>query len=143
MYYPVASLFTLFANTLQNPQDPRARSDLRLMSNVVEFLRALLDGDDFGEETPYKHAYEDGSITRMLQVCGEFQRIAKLVLDKADKESLSKRKRKTEERGQQSLAKSPLSGVTASPGQVSAMVDTAPPPYAPPTDMNSQVMSSL
>lgn len=37
----------------------------------------------------------NGSVKRMLSVCSEFERIAKVVLDKAEKESHSRRKRKT------------------------------------------------
>ncbi|KAK3065863.1 hypothetical protein LTS18_002300, partial [Coniosporium uncinatum] len=41
LYYPVSSLVTLFANILQNPQDGRARADLKLMNLVVNFLSML------------------------------------------------------------------------------------------------------
>lgn len=82
LYYPVSALVTLFANILQNPQDARARSDIRLMNQVVGFLELLA----VDEET--------GGVKRMLNVCSEFERIAKVVLDKADKESHSRRKRK-------------------------------------------------
>lgn len=37
----------------------------------------------------------NGSVKRMLSVCSEFERIAKVVLDKAERESHSRRKRKT------------------------------------------------
>ncbi|KAL8941912.1 MAG: hypothetical protein Q9211_001607 [Gyalolechia sp. 1 TL-2023] len=91
LYFPVSSLVTLFANILQNPQDPRARSDLRLMNQVVNFLSLLAVTE------------EQGGIKRMLGVCVEFERIAKVVLSKAEKESHSRRKRKspkeTEEMG--------------------------------------------
>ncbi|KAI4177077.1 MAG: hypothetical protein LQ343_000559 [Gyalolechia ehrenbergii] len=91
LYFPVSSLVTLFANILQNPQDPRARSDLRLMNQVVNFLSLLAVTE------------EQGGIKRMLGVCVEFERIAKVVLGKAEKESHSRRKRKstreTEEMG--------------------------------------------
>lgn len=40
---------------------------------------------------------ENGSVRRMLSVCSEFERIAKVVLDKADKESSSRRKRRQQE----------------------------------------------
>jgi hypothetical protein len=99
MYYPVSALVTLFANILQNPQDPRARADLAQMHTVVEFLRSVRHVDEMDD-----HAlkFEDGSVTRMLVVCGEFERIAKVVLDKAEKESLSKRKRKPDDSLRQS-----------------------------------------
>lgn len=76
---------TLFANILQNPQEPRARADVKLMNHVVNFL-SLLATDE-----------ENGSVKRMLNVCSEFERIAKVVLDKAERESHSRRKRKTAE----------------------------------------------
>jgi Fungal specific transcription factor domain len=81
LYFPVSALVTLFANILQNPQDPRARADLKLMNLVVNFLSILATDE------------ENGSVKRMFGVCTEFERIAKVVLDKAEKEG-SKRKRK-------------------------------------------------
>ncbi|KAI4288286.1 MAG: hypothetical protein L6R35_002447 [Caloplaca aegaea] len=83
LYFPISALVTLFANILQNPQDPRARSDVRLMNQVVNFLSLLAVTE------------EQGGIKRMLGLCVEFERIAKLVLDKAEKETHSKRKRKS------------------------------------------------
>lgn len=80
IYFPVTALVTLFANILQNPQDSRSRSDLKLMKLVVNFLNMLDENN--------------GSVKRMLSVCAEFERIANVVLDKADKEHASRRKRK-------------------------------------------------
>ncbi|OWO99774.1 hypothetical protein B2J93_6829 [Marssonina coronariae] len=85
LYFPVSALVTLFGNILQNPQDPRARSDVRLMNLVVSFLSML------GTEE------ENGGVKRMLGVCSEFERIAKVVLDRAEKDSSSRRKRKNNE----------------------------------------------
>ncbi|KAF9886071.1 hypothetical protein FE257_012006 [Aspergillus nanangensis] len=83
LYYPVSALVTLFANILQNPNDARARSDVKLMNVVVNFLSTLVSDES------------NGSIKRMLGLCGEFERIAQVVLDKAERESQSKKKRKT------------------------------------------------
>jgi len=83
LYFPVSALVTLFANILQNPQDARARSDIKMMDVVVSFLAMVVT-----DET-------NGSARRMLSVCAEFVRIAKVVLDKAEKESHSRRKRKS------------------------------------------------
>ena len=52
------------------------------MNQVVNFLSLLAVTE------------EQGGIKRMLGVCVEFERIAKVVLDKAEKESHSRRKRK-------------------------------------------------
>ncbi|GAB7357999.1 hypothetical protein MBLNU230_g0165t1 [Neophaeotheca triangularis] len=76
IYYPVSALVTLFANILQNPQDARARSDLKLMSSVVAFLRMIVN--DATES--------NSSVGRMLSVCSEFERIARVVLDKAERD---------------------------------------------------------
>ncbi|TEA22425.1 Fusaridione A cluster transcription factor fsdR [Colletotrichum sidae] len=84
LYFPVSALMTLFGNILQNPLDPRAKSDTRLMNLVVNFLSLL------GQET------ETGGVHRMLGVCSEFERIAKLVIEKAEKEQSSRRKRKSD-----------------------------------------------
>ncbi len=83
LYFPVTALVTLFGNILQNPLDARAKSDTKLMSLVVTFISTL------GEEA------ETGGIRRMLTVCSEFEHIARVVIDKAEKESASKRKRKS------------------------------------------------
>lgn len=82
IYYPVSALVTLFANILQNPNDARARSDIKLMNVVVNFLSTLVSDES------------NGSIKRMLSLCSEFERIAKTVIDRAEKESHSKKKRK-------------------------------------------------
>ena len=82
LYFPVSALVTLFANVLQNPQDPRARADVKLMNLVVNFLYMLVSDE------------QNGSIRRMLGICAEFERIAKVVLDKTEKENHSRRKRK-------------------------------------------------
>ncbi|RWA05072.1 hypothetical protein EKO27_g10036 [Xylaria grammica] len=82
LYFPVSALVTLFGNILQNPNDPRARSDTRLMNLVVTFLSTL------GQEA------ETGGVYRMLGVCAEFERIAKVVIEKAEKDAASRKKRK-------------------------------------------------
>ncbi|EME88371.1 uncharacterized protein MYCFIDRAFT_149027 [Pseudocercospora fijiensis CIRAD86] len=88
LYYPVSSLVTLFANILQNPQDARARSDLKLMSSVVSFL-TMLERDV---------AEANGNVRRMLSVCAEFERIARVALDKVEREMRGRGKRKQAER---------------------------------------------
>ncbi|KAM4056225.1 fungal specific transcription factor [Hirsutella rhossiliensis] len=85
LYFPVSALMTLFGNILQNPLDPRAKSDARLMNLVVNFLSML------GQEA------EQGGVHRMLGICSEFVRIAKVVIEKAEREQSSRRKRKTTE----------------------------------------------
>lgn len=82
LYYPVSALVTLFANILQNPADARARSDIKLMNMVVNFLSMLVTDES------------NGNIRRMLGICSEFERIAKVVVDKNEKESHSRRKRR-------------------------------------------------
>jgi hypothetical protein len=82
LYFPVSALVTLFGNILQNPLDPRARSDTKLMNVVVNFLSTL------GAEA------ETGGVHRMLGVCSEFERIARVVIEKAEKDHASRRKRK-------------------------------------------------
>ena len=81
IYFPVSALVTIFANILQNPQDARARADVKLMELVVNFLSNVVTDEG------------SGSMKRMLSICAEFARIARVVLDKAEKEG-SKRKRK-------------------------------------------------
>jgi hypothetical protein len=85
LYHPVSALVTLFGNILQNPLDPRAKSDTRLMNVVVTFLSTL------GQEA------ETGGVNRMLGVCSEFERIARAIIDKTEKENSSRRKRKSHE----------------------------------------------
>lgn len=58
------------------------------MNVVVSFLHTLVSDES------------NGSIRRMLGLCGEFERIAKVVLDKAEKDSHTKKKRKVPEQTQ-------------------------------------------
>lgn len=88
MYFPVSALMTLFSNILQNPIDPRAKSDAKLMNVVVTYLSAL------GQDA------ETGGVHRMLGVCAEFERVARSVIEKAEKEQHSKKKRKAEAKSQ-------------------------------------------
>jgi hypothetical protein len=92
LYYPVSALVTLFANILQNPTDSRARTDLKLMNHVVTFLSGLCSND------------QNSSVKRMLNVCSEFERIAKVVLDKCEKEAHSRRKRKQQDNKEEGTA---------------------------------------
>ena len=85
LYFPVTALVTLFGHILQNPLDPRARSDTKLLNVVVNFLSML------------GHEAETGGVHRMLGVCSEFDRIAKVVIDKAEKDHASRRKRKNQD----------------------------------------------
>lgn len=88
LYFPVSALVTLFGNILQNPLDPRARSDTRLLAMVVQFLSTL------GQEV------ETGGVHRMLGICSEFERISKLMIERAEKENAGRRKRKNAEQSQ-------------------------------------------
>lgn len=113
---------TLFANILQNPNDARARSDVKLMNVVVNFLSTLVSDES------------NGSIKRMLGVCGEFERIAQVVLDKAEKDSHSKKKRKAapdEPRNvQHDIAKETTTASTSNPNTTNAPPTTMP--FSPP-----------
>jgi hypothetical protein len=119
----VSALVTLFGNILQNPQDPRARSDVRLMNLVVGFLSLL------GTEE------ENGGVKRMLGVCSEFERIAKVVLDKSEKETSSRRKRKTQE---DQAAKAAQSSKSAT-ANATMSYSPAPRYSSPPNGMAGQV----
>jgi hypothetical protein len=81
IYFPVSALVTIFANILQNPQDARARADIKLMDLVVNFLNNVVADEG------------SGSLKRMLSICSEFARIARIVIDKAERDG-SRRKRK-------------------------------------------------
>lgn len=114
LYYPVSALVTLFANILQNPTDSRARADLKLMNHVVSFLSALCADD------------ENASVRRMLNVCSEFERIAKIVLDKTEKESHSRRKRKNIETTKDDRDKSNNATTPSAPASASTPKSQTP-----------------
>ena len=103
LYYPVSALVTLFANILQNSQDARARSDLKLMSSVVSFL-TMLERDV---------AEANSNVRRMLSVCAEFERIARVALDKVEREMRGRGKRKLIEREREKALKERGSGEVA------------------------------
>jgi hypothetical protein len=108
IYFPVSALVTLFANVLQNPQDGRARQDVRLMSIVCSFLSTL------------GHDKENGSIKRLLCVCSEFERIARVVLQKSERDNSSRRKRKShaEDPNESHASNVPIPGNPTTPGNV-------------------------
>lgn len=87
------------------------------MNLVVNFLSML--GADEG----------NGGVKRMLGVCSEFERIAKVVLDKAEQESSSRRKRKTHE--DPNKTKGPLPPKSTVP------------PQTPMTTAHTQAMASV
>lgn len=75
----------------------------------------------------------NGSVKRMLGVCAEFERIAKVVLDKAEKESHSKRKRKiVPEQCQPSNAEGDSSAASPSAKRSDAQASTTL-PFSQPT----------
>jgi hypothetical protein len=81
LYYPVSALVTLFANILQNPTEPRAKSDIRLMNTLIDFLSKLRQ--------------EGHSVVkRMLRVCTELERISRVVTESARAEASSQRSTK-------------------------------------------------
>ncbi|KAF3931065.1 hypothetical protein ABW20_dc0105451 [Dactylellina cionopaga] len=82
-YYPVTALITLFANVLQNPQDVNAKTDLKLMGVVIEFL-AKID-----EEERARCGFE-----KLIYITQEFVRLAKAAIERAEKQALMRRKRK-------------------------------------------------
>jgi hypothetical protein len=85
LYYPVSALVTLFANILQNPTEPRAKSDIRLMNSLIDFLSKLRQ--------------EGHSVVkRMLRVCTELERIARVVTENARAEANSQRSKKRKAR---------------------------------------------
>ncbi|KAF2860818.1 hypothetical protein K470DRAFT_203499, partial [Piedraia hortae CBS 480.64] len=81
IYYPVAALVTLFASILQNPHDAHARSDLQLMNRVVVFTSHL----------KHNALEEAGPVQGIAIMCTEFERIASIVLDKAERDGRAQR----------------------------------------------------
>jgi hypothetical protein len=74
---------------------------------------------------------ENGGVKRMLGVCSEFERIAKVVLDKAEMETSSRRKRKSHDNPEKNRAP-PMSNHAAPP---------PPPPPPPQTPMISNTQT--
>lgn len=69
------------------------------MNLVVNFL-SMLNADE-----------ENGGVKRMLGVCAEFERIAKVVLDKAEKEGPRRKRKHPEEQKTRGPAQSPASSL--------------------------------
>lgn len=126
LYFPVSALVTLFGNILQNPLDPRARSDTRLMNMVVTFLSTL------GQEV------ETGGVHRMLGICAEFERISKVMIEKAEKENAGRRKRKNAEQLQAN--KSANTNSNSNMAQTARM-QPVPPQGGAPTAQTPRAMS--
>ncbi|RVD80599.1 uncharacterized protein DFL_008493 [Arthrobotrys flagrans] len=82
-YYPVTALITLFANILQNPQDANAKTDLKLMRAVIDFLNKI------DEEERARCGFE-----KLIYITEEFVRLAGAAIERAEKQALMRRKRK-------------------------------------------------
>lgn len=91
----MASFITLFSNILQNPQEPRARSDFTLMKSVEEFVNILSQSETESSENTF----------RMNLFVQEFVKIAGLVLERADKESHGRRRKRTEDKMEVAMQK--------------------------------------
>jgi hypothetical protein len=88
------------------------------MSVVVAFLSML------GQEA------ETGGVHRMLGVCSEFERIAKVVIEKAEKENSSRRKRKSHETSAAKTAAATATPATSSLTPPAATTQTPRPQSA-------------
>ena len=96
------------------------------MNVVVNFLSTLVSDES------------NGSIKRMLGVCGEFERIAQVVLDKAERESQSKKKRKA---GPEEPRDSPQAASTTSTKKNTANT-SATMPFSPPPQYGADSQDS-
>jgi hypothetical protein len=97
------------------------------MNLVVGFLSML------GSEE------ENGGVKRMLGVCSEFERIAKVVLDKAEKDTSSRRKRKTQEDQATKATQSSKLGAANTPNTAPRSYSPATTFSSPPNSMTSQI----
>jgi len=125
LYYPVSAFITLFANILQTPEDSRARSDLRLMGSFVEFLSKL----------QHEESHEVG---RIFRVCSEFERIARDVVERAERIKEQRKDRKwsnqdleTDKQQYTNRNAVPLTPVSATVGN--GLGYNSPPMYGRPT----------
>jgi hypothetical protein len=75
--YVVMSFLALCANIYQNPEDPKARLDLKLMKIVTNVL-SLLRNDETGE-----------SAHHVLDICAEFERLAQRTVKNAQEKQAS------------------------------------------------------
>jgi hypothetical protein len=69
--YVVMSFLALCANIYQNPEDPKAAIDLKLMKIVTNFL-SLLKNDD-----------KEAAAYHLLRICAEFERLARRAVKNA------------------------------------------------------------
>lgn len=110
------------------------------MNTVLDFLSMLSTEE------------ENASVKRMLKVCSEFERIVNVVLDKADKESPSKRKRRQQEAENRPQSQTPQrrhnQHIPAqqnypTPMRSAAPVETAVPPYSLNSEFSTNVSGQV
>jgi len=75
--YVVMSFLALCANIYQNPEDSKAKLDLKLVKIVTNFL-SLLRNDEIGE-----------SAHHVLDICAEFERLAQRTVKNAQEKQAS------------------------------------------------------
>ena len=86
MYYPLSASLTLFANLLQNPEDPNASDDLSLIQLVLDFLADVMTSD------------KSIAASRTYCIFQEVHRTAALHVNRTAAKSLPKEKRKRDDR---------------------------------------------
>ena len=101
------------------------------MNRVVSFLSMLCNEE------------ENNGVRRMLGVCSEFERIAKIVLDKADNEAASRRKRKSHHDEPKKKVSERTASSTTSPQPNSAAASSNPFTPAPSLEADSSVRAPL
>ncbi|KAJ9236948.1 transcriptional regulator family: Fungal Specific TF [Paecilomyces variotii] len=80
LYYLFLSTIIVFVNILRNATHPKAREDLRSLSMAVTFFNTLAPGDGIRSSAKF-----------MTNTCSVFERIAKAVVERAEKDSKSRK----------------------------------------------------
>ncbi|KAL1847630.1 hypothetical protein Plec18170_008527 [Paecilomyces lecythidis] len=80
LYYLFLSTIIIFVNILRNATNPKAREDLRSLSMSVTFFNTLTPGDGIRSSAKF-----------MANSCAVFERIAKAVVEKAEKDNRSRK----------------------------------------------------
>lgn len=116
LYYPLSGFLMLFANLLQNPEDPSISSDIDLMNLVLSFLSPGLLSS-----TPF-----NANVT--LKIFTELVNVARKFVAKVSSQGLKKAKRvheNDEESDGSILSKEPVTrDISHGPAEKIARTDT-------------------
>lgn len=97
LYYLFLAVIIIFINILRNTKHPKSREDLRSLNVAVTFFATLIPGDGVYNNARF-----------MANMCSVLERVAKIVIEKEEKDVKARKANRTLLNGKRSSIQAPL-----------------------------------